>query len=139
YMENLLDDEQIESRFTYEMPEGLRSLFGKSENVHFDIKAEYTKTVKEGESTKVILERSIAQHAHICAENSEDEFDALILAKKLGDDIDHRVEGYTKCISKSTHNFVKWLKEDYRLKLRSYIRENFDTLFEKINGHPPVG
>ncbi|HAV55021.1 MAG TPA: DEAD/DEAH box helicase, partial [Aequorivita sp.] len=54
-----------------------------------------------------------------------------------GDDIDHRIEKYSQCISKSTHNFISWLKDDYRLKLRSYLRDNFDTVFEEIHGHPP--
>ncbi|WP_203295794.1 DEAD/DEAH box helicase [Luteirhabdus pelagi] len=138
FMDNLLDDEEIEGNFKYEMPEELREQFSNSEEVYFDVKKAYTECVKNGESSKMILERSIEQHATICIENSEDEFDALILAKELGDDIDHRIERYTKCISKSTHNFVKWLKEDYRKKLRSFIRENFDAMFEKIHGHPPI-
>jgi len=74
----------------------------------------------------------------ICSQNSEDVYDALLLAKKLGDDIDFRIERYSKCISKSTHNFISWLKNDYRLKLRSYLRENFDEIYENIHGHPPV-
>ncbi|MGK0379138.1 MAG: hypothetical protein ACJA1Z_002962, partial [Patiriisocius sp.] len=27
---------------------------------------------------------------------------------------------------------------DYRLKLRSYIRTNFDEVYEQIHGHPPL-
>ncbi len=138
YMDRLSSDEEIESNFVYEMPEELRAEFAKSDNVYFDIKATYTEATSKGESSKVILERSIAQHAHICIENSEDVYDALGLAKMLGDDIDHRIDKYAQCISKSTSNFISWLKEDYRLKLRTYIRENFDEVFEEIHGHPPV-
>ena len=138
YLDNLMDDEELESYFIYEMPEELRAEFSKSENVTFDIKKAYTDSVKAGHSSKVILERSIAQHALICSQNSEDVYDALILAKKLGDDIDFRIERYSKCISKSTHNFISWLKNDYRLKLRSHLRENFDAIYEGIHGHPPV-
>ncbi|MDT0554849.1 DEAD/DEAH box helicase [Patiriisocius hiemis] len=137
YMDHLIDDEEIESNFRYEMPDELRKKFSNSEEVYFNINKAYVDSVKNGESTKVILERSIEQHAKICIENSEDVFDALTLAKDLGDDIDHRIEKYTKCISKSTHNFVSWLKNDYRLKLRSYLRENFDSIFEDIHGYPP--
>jgi len=57
--------------------------------------------------------------------------------KKLNDDIDYRIERYTKCICRSTHNFVTWLKEDYRTKLRLYLRDNFDRDFEAIHGYPP--
>ncbi len=137
YLDKLLNDEELESNFEYEMPKELRAEFSKSEVVHFDIKQTYRDAIKIGESSKVVLERSIAQHAKICVENSEDVYDALILANKLGDDIEYRIHHYTKCISKSTTNFADWLKDDYGIKLRLYLRDNFDTIFEEVFGHPP--
>ncbi|MGK0378059.1 MAG: superfamily II DNA or RNA helicase [Patiriisocius sp.] len=138
YLDNIMDDEELESYFFYEMPDELREKFKNSKEVGFDIKGAYTDSVRQGETSKVILERSIAQHAYICTENSDDMFDALGLAKELGEDIDFRILRYSKCISKSTHNFVTWLENDYRLKLRSYIRTNFDEVYEQIHGHPPL-
>ena len=105
YLDKLLNDEELESNFEYEMPKELRAEFSNSPTVHFDIKQTYKDAVKIGESSKVVLERSIAQHAKICVENSEDVYDALILANKLGEDIEYRIHHYTKCISKSTTNF----------------------------------
>ena len=137
YLDGILSDEDIEQNFRYEMPDDLRAEFAKSEEVYFDINKTYISSVRNGESSKVVLERSIAQHARICIENSEDMWDALALAKLLGDDIDYRIGRYTKCISKSTYNFVDWLKEDYRKKLNAYIRSNFDEVFEDIHGFPP--
>lgn len=137
YLDNILNDEDIESNFRYEMPPALREAFGKSKEVYFDIRHTYIESIKKGESSKVVLERSIAQHAYICTENSEDVYDAYALAKLLGDDIDHRLARYTKCISRSTFNFVEWLTDDYKKKLRAYLRDNFDTIFEEINGFPP--
>ncbi|MGB0897159.1 MAG: DEAD/DEAH box helicase [Flavobacteriaceae bacterium] len=137
YLDNLLSDEELESNFKYEMPDDIRKEFANSEKVAFDIKKTYTISVKKGESSKVVLERSIAQHAKICVENSEDVYDALALMKLLGEDIDHRIQQYTKCISRSTYNFVDWLKDDYRKKLRAYLRDNFDTMFEEIHGRLP--
>ena len=137
FVDRILDDDEIESNFRFEMDAEIRALFEKSEDIYFDVKATYTEATANGESSKVILEKSIAQHAFICIENSEDVYDALSLAKKLKDDIDNRIERYAKCISKSTHNFVSWLKDDYKLKLRNYLRENFDRIFEEINGFPP--
>ena len=134
YLDGILNDEEIESNFRYEMPEALRAEFANSEDVFFDIKKTYIDSVRNGESSKVVLERSIKQHARICVENSEDVYDALGLAKMLGDDIDYRIGRYTKCISKSTFNFVEWLKDDYRKKLRAYIRENFDDIFLEVYG-----
>ncbi|WP_299601608.1 DEAD/DEAH box helicase [uncultured Aquimarina sp.] len=137
YMDKLLNDEEIESKFKHEMPEELRAEFANSKEVYFDIKETYKDSVRNGESSKVVLERSIAQHAKICIENSEDVYDAIALAKMLGDDIDHRIQSYAKCISRSTHNFLSWLKDDYRKKLNAYLRENFDEKFEEIHGRPP--
>jgi superfamily II DNA or RNA helicase len=137
YMDRLLSDEELESNFRYEMPEEVREQFSKSKEVYFDIRETYMEAIRTGGSSKDVLEKSIAQHAYICIENSEDVYDALTLAKLLGDDIDDRIEKYAKCISKSTHNFISWLKDDYRLKLRSYLRENFDEVFEEIHGFPP--
>ena len=55
----------------------------------------------------------------------------------LKDDINMRIEINAKCISKSTYNFLKWLKDDYKTKLNSYLRANFDEKFEEIHGFPP--
>lgn len=137
YLDSILGDEELESNFKYEMPEALRSEFAKSKDVYFDIQKTYVESIRAGESSKVVLERSIEQHGKICIENSEDVYDALALAKLLGDDIDFRIKRYTKCISKSTFNFVEWLRGDYRKKLNSYLRTNFDEVFEQIHGFPP--
>ncbi|WP_394749051.1 DEAD/DEAH box helicase [Spongiimicrobium salis] len=137
YMERLESDEEIERKFKHEMPEELRSEFSKSEEVYFDVRQTYISATAKGESSKVVLERSIAQHAKICIENSEDVYDALALAKLLGGDIDQRIETYAKCISRSTHNFLSWLKDDYQKKLNSYLRTNFDQVYEEIHGYPP--
>jgi len=137
YMDRIQDDESIEDRFRHEMPEEIREEFSKSENISFDIKDVYRTATGKGESSKVVLERSIEHHAKICIENSEDVYDALALAKILKEDIDQRILSYAKCISRSTGNFVHWLKDDYKKKLNAYLRQNFDEVFEQIHGHPP--
>jgi superfamily II DNA or RNA helicase len=137
YLDGLLNDEELESNFRYEMPPEIREQFVNSNEVYFDITKTYMESIRSGKSSKVVLELSIEHHAKICTENSEDVFDALILIKLLDDDIDHRIHRYTKCISKSTFNFVEWLKDDYKRKLRSYLRGNFDTIFETIHGRLP--
>ena len=128
YLDGILSDEELESNFIYEMPEEIRKLFSNSENVYFDINKTYISSIRSGESSKVVLKRSIEQHAKICIENSEDIYDALSLMKLLNEDIDFRIHRYSKCISKSTHNFLQWLVDDYKKKLRSYLRLNFDRI-----------
>jgi len=137
YLDKIISDEELESNFRYEMPTEMRSEFSNSEEVYFDVKKIYINSISNGESSKVVLEKSIIQHAKICIENSEDVYDAYELSKQLSDDIDYRIERYTKCICRSTHNFMTWLKEDYRTKLRLYLRDNFDRDFELIHGRPP--
>lgn len=137
YLDSILADEAIENNFKYEMPEGVRAQFKNSEQVSFDINEAYTSAIRNGESSKLVLQRSIEQHSRICIENSEDVFDALILMKLLNDDIDFRIHRYSKCISKSTSNFLDWLTQDYKKRLRSYIRLNFDEVYQSIHGKLP--
>ncbi|WP_299128640.1 DEAD/DEAH box helicase family protein [uncultured Winogradskyella sp.] len=137
YADRIKTDDVIESNFKHDLADEIKDEFSKSEATYFDIQQTYKDAVAKGESSKVVLERSIEQHAKICIENSEDVYDALGLAKLLKDDINQRIEIYAKCISKSTHNFLKWLKDDYYKKLISYLRANFDTKFEEIHGYPP--
>ena len=133
YLDGILSDEDLENNFKYEMPEAIRESFSKSEEVYFDINKTYIESIRRGESSKVVLKRSIEQHAKICIENSEDIFDALTLIKLLDDDIEFRINRYSKCISKSTHNFLAWLIEDYKKKLRSFLRLNFDVIKSELS------
>ena len=137
YADRIKSDEAIEANFKHELADEIKDEFSKSEVTYFDIRQCYKDAVDNGESSKVVLERSIEHHAKICIENSEDVYDAIALAKLLKDDINQRIEIYAKCISKSTHNFLKWLKDDYKMKLNSYLRANFDEKFEEIHGYPP--
>ena len=137
YADKLLTDEAIEKNFVHQMPPQIREQFAKSDDVSFDIKKTYLNAVDRGESSKIVLEKSVEQHAKICIENSEDVYDALGLVKILDQDIDIRINDYAKCISKSTHNFISWLREDYKKKLKSYIRANFDEVYKEINGVYP--
>ncbi|MEC3964595.1 DEAD/DEAH box helicase [Flagellimonas halotolerans] len=125
YLENIKNDEEIERDFVYEMPNELRAKFSKSDNITFDVKAEYKKIFAQGKKSKVVLEKSIEQHAQICVENSEDVFDARILAKELKDEISYRVKQYSYCIMNNTKNYKEWLEEDYERKLRSSISKMF--------------
>lgn len=125
YYENLMNDDQIERHYKYHMPSWLREKFGKSESVEFNIKEEYGHVKDEGLRPKVTLERSVEQHAKICVENSEDVFQALMLAKLLEDDIEYRVKHYSYCICKNTDNYVKWLSDEYKRKLNLSLSQKF--------------
>ncbi len=131
YLDSIQSDEEIEGRFKYEMPDELKELFSNSDIIHFDVDKTYVDSIKEGKSSKTVLEKAINHHSLMCVENSEDEFDALILVKELNDDIDYVIKRYSKCISKSTNNFLDWLTQDYKKRLRTNIRTNFETIKNK--------
>lgn len=123
FLENLVSDEEIEQNFRYEMPAELRKKFANSEDVSFDVEAEYDDIISKGLKSKTVLERSLEQHMTMCVENSEDVFDARLLAKDLEEDIAYRIRRYSYCISNSTKNYRDWLKEDYMRKLRLLINK----------------
>ena len=125
YLENLVSDEDIEREFIYEMPPELREQFSNSKEIDFDIKAEYEKVFAEGKKSKIALERSITQHAKIVFENTEDVFDARILARELKDEISYRIRQYSYCIMKNTQNYKDWLEEDYMRKLRLKLSQMY--------------
>lgn len=125
YFENLLSDEEIEREFKYVMPPDLRKQFLKTKDVSFDVEERYDEIIKKGLKSKTVLDWSMDQHVIMCVENSEDVFDARILAKELKDDISSRIKQFSYCISKSTKNYREWLEEDYSRKLRMQINKEF--------------
>ena len=131
YLDSIQSDEEIEGRFKYEMPDEIKELFSNSENIYFDVDKTYVESIKNGKSSKTVLEKAINHHSLMCVENSDDEFDALILVKELNDDIDYIIKRYSKCISRSTNNFLDWLTIDYKKRLRTNIRINFDEIKNK--------
>ena len=123
YLENLIGDEEIERNFAYVMPPDLRKEFSNTEKVFFDIKKEYKRVVAEGKKAKTALDNAVEQHAVMVVDNSEDVFDARILARKLKEDIAYRVRLYSYSIMNNTQNYRDWLQEDYERKLRTRINQ----------------
>ena len=131
YLESLWNDQEIERQFTYKMPADLRAKFSKSANIDYNMKDEHALVSKQGLRPKVAIERAIEQHARICAENSEDYFEAMELAKLLEKDIEYRMKKYSYCICKSTENYVKWLQDEYKRKLSLSLSQWFSSVLEE--------
>ena len=123
YLENIRNDDEIEREFVYEMPPELRDRFSNSKNIDLDIKETYKEVFAHGKKSKEVLDLSIEQHAQMCVENSEDIFDARILAKMLKDEIEYRIKQYSHCIMNNTQNYRDWLQEDYERRLRLRISQ----------------
>ena len=61
------------------MPDELKKMFANSKCLNFNVEETYVNCIKRGDSSKKVLEKAIDHHSLICVENSDDEFDALIL------------------------------------------------------------
>jgi type I site-specific restriction endonuclease len=125
YYDDLKSDEIIERQFIYEMPDELKAKFSNSDDISFNVEEEYKKAISNHEHSKIVIKKSIDQHARMCIENAEDMWDALDLADLLLDDIQDRIKHYSYCTIKTTKNYLVWLEEDYLRRLRSQIRKAF--------------
>ena len=125
YLENLRDDIEIEMHFKYEMPPELRAKFSKTSDVSFDVDEEHKLAIARNLRSKVVVEKSLEQHASMCVDNAEDLYDAKQLAKELHDDIESRMKRYSNCLSHCSKNYREWLIEDYKLKLILLIGKKF--------------
>lgn len=133
YLENLRDDAEIELHFKYTMPPELRAKFSKTEVVTFDVDEEHKLAIAKNERSKVVIDKSLDQHAAMCVDNTETLPEAKGLSKELEDDIESRVKYFTKCLSKSSKNYREWLMEDYKQKLTLLIGKKYR---EKIMNEP---
>ncbi len=110
------------------MPDDLKQQFAKSDDITFDVKEEYENAMSSGLHSKIVIQKSIDQHARMCIENAEEDmWDALDLAKLLRDDIQDRIKHYSYCTIKTTKNYLVWLEEDYTRRLHNQIRKEFVT------------
>ncbi|MBS7786866.1 DEAD/DEAH box helicase [Flavobacterium sp. CYK-55] len=128
YLESLRDDAEIEHNFRYQMPPELRAKFAKTAVIDFDVEEEHKKAIAANLRSKVVIEKSLEQHALMCVENTTDINSARILAKLLGDDIESRMRKYASCLSHCSKNYKEWLIEDYKQKLSLLIGKKFREL-----------
>jgi len=127
YLSTIRSDEEIERNDKYEMPEEIRKMFPNSASVDFDVKTEHRQAISNRQRPKVVIERSIEQHLRMCRENSTKVDEALILADMLKEEIEYRVSTYTRCLSKTSESYVKWLQDDYIRKLKFLVIRTFNN------------
>jgi type I site-specific restriction endonuclease len=125
YLESLRDDAEIERHFKYQMSPELRAKFSKTADVSFDVDEEHKKALKQNLRSKVVLDKSIEQHANMCVDNTETVLDAKRLSKELDDDIECRVKRFSTCLSHCSKNYRLWLIEDYKQRLILEIGKKF--------------
>lgn len=125
YLENLRADAEIELHFKYQMSPELMAKFPNTPIVTFDVDEEHRIAISQNLRSKVVLDKSIEQHAMMCVYNTETLNEAKTLSKELNDDIECRVRRYSNCLSHCSKNYREWLVEDYKLKLALMIGKKY--------------
>jgi superfamily II DNA or RNA helicase len=118
------DDLEFEVEYEYSKP--IKDLLDTSLLDSFDIKDVYFKCLERNEKGKVAVDDSLENHYYVVIQLAKDYFHALEILELLQDHIEHRLKLYTKCISKSTPNYFKFLLETYNRQLRQKFRANLE-------------
>jgi hypothetical protein len=122
----LSEGEDIEFEIEFEYNKFLREKLNVELLDEFDMKAVYYDCIDKYEKGKKAVDLSLENHYQVIKAASTDFFDALDYQKALQEHIEYRLKQYTKCISKSTPNYFKFLMETYNRQLRQKLRENLE-------------
>ncbi|MEO9258151.1 MAG: DEAD/DEAH box helicase family protein [Crocinitomicaceae bacterium] len=123
----LSEDDDIQFEVEYEFPAHLRDKLDIKLLNEFSMKDIYYECLDKGEKGKIAIDYSIENHCEAIVKASEDFYDGLALQQGIQEHIEHRLKQYTKCISKSTDNYFKYLMETYNRQLRQKLNQELDT------------
>lgn len=107
----------------HQLPSQMRVKFPNSFEISFDVLDAYQKAIAKGVKAKMVLKDSIHQHARMCMDNADSVTSAIELSLELEKEIDWRVKEYCKCLGMVSKNYIKWLGEDYRKRLKVIIQK----------------
>jgi superfamily II DNA or RNA helicase len=113
----------LSSHQSHSMPSEMRSKFPNSLEISFDVQSAYQTAIDNHQKASTVITDSISQHVRMCTDNSDTITDALTLANELNKEIEWRVKQYGKCLGKVTKNYLEWLQEDYKSKLRTLVQK----------------
>ena len=115
--------EDMEFEVEFEFPRHLKDKINTKQLESFNIKEDYYECLDNNLKGKVAVDNSLNNHFEVIKEASGDFYDGLSIMDGLQDHIEHRLKQYTKCISKSTNNYFKYMMETYNRQLRQKLRE----------------
>jgi len=122
----LSEAEDLEFEAEFEFSRGAQEAFDLPHLESFNIKEVYYECIDNGLKGKDAVERSLENHFISIRDAAEDYFHGLELMELLNDHIEHRLKHYTKCITKSTPNYYKYIFETYNRQLRQKLRAVLD-------------
>ena len=122
----LTEVEDVEFVAKFEFPRGSADIMKLEKLEGFNIKEIYYDCIDSGLKGKDAVNKSLENHYEVIHEAAEDYFHGLELLDILKDHIEHRLKHYTKCITKSTPNYYKYIIETYNRQLRQKLRANLE-------------
>lgn len=118
--------EDLEFEIEFEFPKSLEPYFDFQTLEAFNIKENYYECLDRGIKGKLAIEHSLENHFEAIRIKAEDLTMGLKAVELLQDHIDHRIKNYSRCIAKSTDNYLKYLKETYNRQLCQKLRMELD-------------
>src|SRR5690606_11478414 len=116
----------IQFEVEYEFPPHIRNKIDEEFLNAFSMKDTYYECIDNGQKGKDAVELSVRNHADAIIKAVTNFYDGLELQEFLQEHVEHRLKQYTKCISKSTANYFKYLMETYNRQLRQILRNELD-------------
>lgn len=122
----LSEGDDIEFEIEFEFNKYLREKINMDLLNKFEMKEAYYACLDQGDRGKAAVEMSMENHAEVIVDAVKDFYEGLELQQALQEHIEYRLKQYTKCISKSTPNYFKFLLETYNRQLRHLLRQRLE-------------
>lgn len=117
----MTEEDDLAFEVAYQMSPEIKKMFNRKAPEPFSMKEVYEEVISDNQKGKVAVDHSIENHFELICANADDIYDGVELMNALNEDIEHRLKQYTRCISKSTDSYFKWLLETYYRKLRQKL------------------
>lgn len=122
----LSETDDLEFEVEYEFPKVTSELMDTKKLEEFNIGEVYYELIDSGKKGKEAIQLSMNNHFDVIRSASKDLEYALSLVQLLQEHIEHRMKHYTKCISKSTPNYLKYIIDTYNRQLIQLLRHSLD-------------
>jgi superfamily II DNA or RNA helicase len=123
----LSENEDLEFEVEFEFPRWMEELIPVSQLEVFSIKDAYFECIDQGKKGKDAVDQSLKNHFEVIKQTARDLDHAFELVDFLQEHIEHRLKHYTKCITKSTDNYLRFLIDTYNRQLRQALRNEIDS------------
>ena len=123
----LSESDDLEFEVEYEFPKHMESILKTERLESFNIREAYYECMDEGKKGKEAVILSMTNHFEVLLDATNDFDRSIELLSTLQEHIEYRLKQYTKCIAKSTPNYLKYLIETYNRQLTQMLRNSLDN------------